>query len=843
MIKGACCVAASVLLFLPLALWLYSANRMPAAQRDAIAQDFVVPGHCKPQPGERLAFLAGVVFLPAALFGLALARRRWEHRLPALRGFRYGVGALLAAGLAAYIWLAQRTEEYFHVRRNVFFTAPLLAVPLLPAALAAMRWDLGGRRWVRPLLHAAALGLAGLVGLACVFSDRSPDCGLLHFTAVFFPVVQVHLGKALLIDCASQYGLYPHLLQPLFAAVGLSVLSFTAVMGLLTAGAYLALWRFLARAAKNRTAAFLGFGTLLFNGWFCFARCANFDLYFQYMPIRFVFPALLVPLAWRYLRRPGPRLYWGLTALLAVGVLWNLDSGLPALLSWTAMLCFRELFAGAGWRDALRRILGHAAAAGAVLAAVVLLYTVAIRLAYGHFPDYRRFLAYQQIYFMAGYCKTAIPFPGTWVLAALVYLAGFAYAARAATSGRLRDPAGRGARRAALVFLLSVLGFGLSSYYQAMCNPMSLMLVWWPALLLLALFLDDLLTRLKERPTAPGAWAAATAIGWFVVGSSCSLIPDVRFVGAAVADRLRGAADRKVIPQREEEAVLLRRLVPPGGRVLVASAHSALIHLASGRAAPCPASLFQMARMEDFRDLGRALADHPSTCVLIDKPVLARLSWLVEDHGLGELVGLLREKYEATAATEQSILFARRTDGQASPDPGDDAAFQVHIRDGALGAGMTFSPCSLHAPWSLEAVVEPTADEVPNAALVGNHPGRGIGGFVLQMESPGSCALVAGDGKAWRVVCRFGVRPGDWNHLAVVDDGQAVTAYADGRPVASEAAAGLEIEDSPLPLQVGNWCGNDRPFHGLIRVVRILNRAISPQEIAEHAERVRRREP
>ena len=210
---------------------------------------------------------------------------------------------------------------------------PLLAVPLLPAALAALRWDLGGRRWVRPVLHLLALGLAAVPFLASLQNDKSLYTGAPHFSAVFYPVVSVCQGKALLIGCASQYGLYPHLLQPVFAFTGLSVLGFTAVMGLLLAASYLALWLFLARACDNRSAAFLGFASLLLNGWFSFFRAADFNPYFQYLPIRFVFPALLVPLGWRYLGRPTRGAYWGLLAFLSAGVLWNLDSGLPALLS------------------------------------------------------------------------------------------------------------------------------------------------------------------------------------------------------------------------------------------------------------------------------------------------------------------------------------------------------------------------------------------------------------------------------------------------------------------------------------------------------------------------------
>jgi Concanavalin A-like lectin/glucanases superfamily len=140
-------------------------------------------------------------------------------------------------------------------------------------------------------------------------------------------------------------------------------------------------------------------------------------------------------------------------------------------------------------------------------------------------------------------------------------------------------------------------------------------------------------------------------------------------------------------------------------------------------------------------------------------------------------------------------------------------------------------------------VVKPAAAQGPNAALVGNHPGRGAGGFVVQQEAPGVLALVAGDGKGWRRVLQFSLRPGEWNYLTLVRSDDAFTVYLDGRPVASQVAPDFQIEDSPLPLQVGNWVGNDRPFNGAVKEVRVLNRALAAEEVAASAANIRAKLP
>jgi hypothetical protein len=835
MLKAACCIAASILLFLPAASCLYSAYHANSVEQAAAAERFARPEMCCPQPAERLVYFSAIVFLPVLLFGLAFAWRHLEKRLPPMPGLALGLEVAFVVALAVTAWLTLLANDYFHVRLNLFFQYPLLALPLLPAAFLALRWDLGGRRLVRPLLHLLAFGLTGVVFLACVFSDKIGDAGGADFNVMFFPVVQVYQGKALLIDCASQYGLYPQLLQPLFGLTGLTILNFTLVMAVLTAGSFAALWMFLSRICENKLAAFIGFAAMLFNSWFFFVRQTSHDRYFQYFPIRFVFPALMVLLAWRQLRRPTRRLYWGLLAFLAVGVLWNLDAGLPSLLTWTATLCFAELFAD-NWRAAARRVAGHLTATGASLATVVAVYSAVIRLRYGAFPDYGQLFYYQRLYFMAGFYKLPMSPPSTWVLVGLVYLGGLAYAAFALA-------ARQGTPRAKMIFLLSVLGVGLSSYFQGRSHPIVLLLVWWPCLLLLTLFLDDLMLRLKEKPVGLLPWSATAVVAWFLVGSACSLAPEVRAITKKIRVDYRSMLDRKAPRLRHQEAALLTRFVPPGEKVVVASRHAALIHLASKRGAVNPVSFpGQMVLMEEYRRLSDLLAQSPSTPVLIDKSVFTLENWQASDRGLRALVAMLQKRYEVAAATEETLLFARRSGEERLLGADEQAVFHVGVRDGAPLDGLGFGQFSLPPVWSLEMVVKPAAVQSANAALVGNH-GSHLGGFVIHQETPGVWTLVVGDGKAYQPVLHFSLRPGEWNYLALVRTEDAFTVYLDGAPIASKSVGALQIGETPLPLQIGNWVNNDRPFSGEVKEVRILDRALAVSEIAAAAESVRNKVP
>jgi hypothetical protein len=106
MFKAACCIAASVLLFLPVAFWLVSAAPVKPAEQAAIANRFVMPVACRPQPGEGLVYLSGIVFLPVSLFGTAFAWRRWGNRLPPMPGLVWSLEAAFVVGLGVMAWLA-----------------------------------------------------------------------------------------------------------------------------------------------------------------------------------------------------------------------------------------------------------------------------------------------------------------------------------------------------------------------------------------------------------------------------------------------------------------------------------------------------------------------------------------------------------------------------------------------------------------------------------------------------------------------------------------------------------------------------------------------------------------
>ena len=297
-------------------------------------------------------------------------------------------------------------------------------------------------------------------------------------------------------------------------------------------------------------------------------------------------------------------------------------------------------------------------------------------------------------------------------------------------------------------------------------------------------------------------------------------------------------SDPKAPRQRQEEAALFSALHFAGRQGGRCRAISALVHLRSKRAALNSSSLYQMVLMEEFHQLANDLAQSPSAWVLIDKSTLAMLSWQAKDRGLREFVELLQGEYQVAAATPTSYLFGRRSDEPMLLDGKDERGFHISVRKGASVASLTFPAISTKTPWTVEMIVKPAAVQSPNAVLLGNHPGLGQGGFVVQQDASGLLALNIGNGKARRNVLQFHLQPDQWNYLAVVHSENVFVVYRDGEPVAS-AASDFQIQDSPLPLQFGDWLGYNRPFKGAIKEVRLSHRVLAPSEIAAAARSIR----
>jgi hypothetical protein len=484
--------------------------------------------YLNPEPVERAAYLAAVIAsLPSVLLAIALARH-W------LRGIRGPLRAASLSGALSFCLCAPLAavfvgSDFISYLMGGTPTAPFaihfdpssLLVVLCAGALALYvtnsylhgRLTAGTRFYARAILLSrwtdTALAIATLLTVAALRIRTAPTVDQnWHFEPVFYSMTQVMAGKTLIADLPSQYGLFAEILRPLFAITGLSALKFTLVMTALqgvASFALLGLCRGVIRLNGVRLVAVLTLCWVVGSAWAAVMISLYGHEYFQVWPIRFLFPALSAFLFFAF-RREG--LTAGRVATLAVlaglGILWNLDSGVPTAGALIAFLLIRAVLGGGGER--LRNIgrLAIGIAAPVVVVAAFLQYLSLKAGGHIHLADW---IKYQQIFYAAGFGMLPLPRqPHPWMAVLGLYLFGL-------TGGILAQFRRKPFLVWDIIFYLSVLGLGLFTYYQGRSHAVVLTFVVWPAIVI-AFILADRALRAARAGVLPmlTAWSISPVL-------------------------------------------------------------------------------------------------------------------------------------------------------------------------------------------------------------------------------------------------------------------------------------------------------------------------------------------
>jgi hypothetical protein len=638
-------VVLAIALFSPIAVCVY---RLAAIEPEAVSrlrEPFVKPDCCQPEPAERATFLAGLIVMPLVIIG-ACRIHRW--RIPTDSTSRWIVAGFAACALVAgaiAFWMAVSEDQFFHARRGLLVTRPLWG-----AAAAAAVLILAISRWAthpatKATCYGLACGIVAFVSAAMVFSENWTYSAHHHFTAVFHPAVQVHAGRTMLVDGFSQYGLYAQFLHPAFEAMGLSVWTFTLVMAVLTAVSYGCLWQFLRRTTSNSIVAVVGFAALVFAHWNYIKTPETggieaLDLYFQYVPIRLLFPAALLLLATRHFHAPTRRGMLGITAIGAIGVLWNLDAGLPTFGAWIGTLGLNDLFTKPS-RRAIPAIIGHLLVGLASVMLAVGAYALFTVLARGEWPRFAEFWQAQQIYYASGFAMLPMPLPGTWMIVITIYLTGLA-------TGLMMAREGGDTANASPTIMASLVGLGLFAYYQGRSHPYVLTLAWWPCFLLLTQFVDRVIIQWRERARHPTA-ALAGIGGWCVLFSFAgAFFADVPGLSGLIVRQNRSSGNNLVLDYVEP----LRAYVSDGTSALYLSTREPLLHLRTATKPLAPRSNVEWLRKEDFHRVIHELENHPNATVYLENQIEGHL-------GSRILNDWIEARYDLMERTPSGRIFRR----------------------------------------------------------------------------------------------------------------------------------------------------------------------------------------
>jgi hypothetical protein len=308
-----------------------------------------------------------------------------------------------------------------------------------------------------------------------------------HINVVYNAIIQVYYGRPLLCGYSHQYGLYPHVIDIILKMlpVAPSVWVVSSVMQCFSVISLGLVAITLYRRVEQKSIACLGF--CLFITQFMPSFYSNpIDPYYQYLPIRMLFPCLLMFIM------SEPRFYekwnWiiGSTFLMAGGVLWNADSGIVCYLTWFFALVFHDLIRHRNHtQKILQSILVKIALFCGMFIMSLLLFYIYIFMFYGQRVDFGLFLEYQKIFYVLGFAMLPTQLFHPWWLLAMILAYGLIRSLNALWKGD-------DSIQSRFIFGLSILSTGLFSYYNGRSHDLVFSTAVWSVIILATVLYADL---------------------------------------------------------------------------------------------------------------------------------------------------------------------------------------------------------------------------------------------------------------------------------------------------------------------------------------------------------------
>jgi hypothetical protein len=183
-------------------------------------------------------------------------------------------------------------------------------------------------------------------------------------------------------------------------------------------------------------------------------------------------------------------------------------------MAFVMMLCYTE-FAAADWKKICRSCLRHIGTGVGFLAAAFIIYAIYALCRSGALPDFSIMSNTESYDASIGAWMLPMTPVHPWNFVILVYCIGLTYAVQALFNKQALNA------KAAFIFILSVMGIGLFSYFQGRSHNWNLFWVSTNAIILLTVFADMLIGKHKIKQL-PIAFIPASVLIVATLGFSCA---------------------------------------------------------------------------------------------------------------------------------------------------------------------------------------------------------------------------------------------------------------------------------------------------------------------------------
>ncbi len=668
----ACCAAVSFL------FTQYTVPNLASVLAKALSVSINSLYDFRPEPTEKILFFFNLVFLPlllTAFYCMLNQCIKGNGRainimyLCTLMGSICGLAVLLSLGLTTRSDVRSASTPFQVYFAGTFPAAHPFFYSLLffPSVLLLFYWAVAKKNFITEttmcmtnrILFAFYFLLISFLCLINIFDVNAVNwlCNCTkfiytrHLNAVLYSVTQVYAGQPLLVDSFyNNYGLYPYFLNPIFQVVGLSVLNFTVLMGILIGLSFLFLLIVMQRTIKNKAIVFLGFTTIVFWKYLLFAISEE-DYLFQQQPLRTFFPSLILLLAVCYVENKNKILYYCLFAICSLASLWNPESGINAYGAWLMLLCYLELpHLKLNIKVMIRNMVRHLLAALSISALVFLAINCIVRTTYGCFPSWRMLFSLHSACLDLGNLMLPMPLFHPWNIIVLVYLIGLLFSIRACVHRHFTP-------RSAIVFLISILGIGTFPYYVGRSHDFNLVAVSTYFFVLISIFADELLELIKKYGMRSCHNVLLFAPLMYILSFSCiGLFHNIPQLYNLFMERNKLFGERSLSPT-ERNIQFIKKYVTRGERVIILSENQGVYFAATNTSSAFQPGLVELFFRKDHERLVKVLKNSCGLKVFIDSHIFTAD---INPRVKRDAVAILMETYELIDTNSSISYFQKK---------------------------------------------------------------------------------------------------------------------------------------------------------------------------------------
>jgi hypothetical protein len=446
----------------------------------------------RPKPVERMQFVVGVLFAPIILLIVYHSIRKSNWLQSGILRKIYTPGMWLT-GIIIFFWwyIGLALSGFFFVRDSITSQDYLRYIFYCIAFPVALAYFFSKKHLhiVLRIILLVCIIFSFLIVFCSNIIVLSSNFLSITFDPVIYPVSQVLAGKGLLVNLNCLYGMFPTYLAPLFMWTGVTVYSFTVVLASIICFSLFCILRFMRIVIKDDTIFYTGF--LFVVVYTLLATRTSPEQYFQYWPIRYIFPCLSLILSAQYLKKPSKTVYYASFLIYGTAVLWNFDVGIIVWLTWILTLIYNEFSFNNSFVILLKNSATHIFLSIGGLLAAVGIFVLMTWSGTGTVPHLPLFFEFQKMFLSGYFMIKLVPPPHLWSVVLFVYLIGLYVAVRALYEKNIEY-------KHKIILLLVSTGVGLFSYYEGQASDVTLFRVWYPALVLLVVFTDILVGRIRS---------------------------------------------------------------------------------------------------------------------------------------------------------------------------------------------------------------------------------------------------------------------------------------------------------------------------------------------------------